>query len=246
MCVCYIGFYVFQEGAAASNMAKVRICNVDVLNNPAAFLAPFKFEVTFECIESLSADLEWKLIYVGSAESERYDQTLDTVLVGPVVEGRHRFCFDADPPDPNLIPVDDVIGVTIILLICEYHKQEFLRIGYYLKTEYSDEELRVHPPDQIDFEKLIRTIQADEPRVTRFRIDWSDKPEANGDDAGSENTTGEEPVLIGHVAPGLAENDTANEPAAAQPQRNNSAQSDDSGVGMDNVLAPEDNDKASG
>lgn len=39
------------------------------------------------------SDLEWKIIYVGSAESEEYDQTLDSVLVGPVPAGRHMFVF---------------------------------------------------------------------------------------------------------------------------------------------------------
>ena len=39
------------------------------------------------------ADLEWKLIYVGSPESEKYDQTLDSVLVGPVAPGSYRFVF---------------------------------------------------------------------------------------------------------------------------------------------------------
>jgi hypothetical protein len=38
-------------------------------------------------------DLEWKLTYVGSAESEKYDQVLDSVLVGPVFPGQYRFVF---------------------------------------------------------------------------------------------------------------------------------------------------------
>lgn len=38
-------------------------------------------------------DLEWKMIYVGSAESEEYDQVLDTIYVGPIPEGRHKFVF---------------------------------------------------------------------------------------------------------------------------------------------------------
>ena len=37
------------------------------------------------------ADLEWKLIYVGSAESEQHDQTLDDVHVGPVKAGKFKF-----------------------------------------------------------------------------------------------------------------------------------------------------------
>ena len=63
-----------------------------LLNGIGIFIA-FQFEITFECIEDLPEDLEWKIIYVGSAESEEFDQTLDTVYVGPVPEGRHMFVF---------------------------------------------------------------------------------------------------------------------------------------------------------
>ena len=45
------------------------------------------------CVCARVLDLEWKIIYVGSAESEEYDQTLDSVLVGPVPAGRHMFVF---------------------------------------------------------------------------------------------------------------------------------------------------------
>ncbi len=38
-------------------------------------------------------ELEWKLVYVGSAEDEKYDQELDSVLVGPVSIGRNKFVF---------------------------------------------------------------------------------------------------------------------------------------------------------
>jgi histone chaperone ASF1 len=62
-------------------MAKVHITNVVVLDNPSSFFNPFQFELTFECIEELKEDLEWKMIYVGSAESEEHDQVLDTVSV---------------------------------------------------------------------------------------------------------------------------------------------------------------------
>lgn len=33
------------------------------------------------------------MIYVGSAESEEYDQILDSVFVGPIPEGKHMFVF---------------------------------------------------------------------------------------------------------------------------------------------------------
>ena len=34
-------------------MAKIHIPKVVVLNNPAPFFSPFKFEITLECIEDL-------------------------------------------------------------------------------------------------------------------------------------------------------------------------------------------------
>jgi hypothetical protein len=76
---------------------------VTVLDNPTHFTNPFQFEITFECLEPLNdgacagrgfrirpppgflcpcvaepcsrrADLEWKLIYVGSAYDQQKDQ----------------------------------------------------------------------------------------------------------------------------------------------------------------------------
>lgn len=157
-------------------MAKVYITNVVVLDNPTNFLNPLQFELTFECIEELKEDLEWKMIYVGSAESEQYDQVLDTIYVGPVPEGRHIFVFQADPPDVARIPEQDVVGVTIVLLTCSYRGQEFVRVGYFINNDYSDPELRENPPTKPIFEKLTRNILASKPRVTRFKINWDDAP----------------------------------------------------------------------
>ncbi|KAG7250676.1 hypothetical protein CRUP_017237 [Coryphaenoides rupestris] len=132
-------------------MAKVQVLNVSVLDNPSPFRNPFQFEITFECMEDLPEDLEWKIIYVGSAESEEYDQTLDSVLVGPVPAGRHMFVFQADAPNTGLIPESDAVGVTVVLITCTYRGQEFIRIGYYVNNEYTDPELRENPPIKPDY-----------------------------------------------------------------------------------------------
>ncbi|XP_003706603.1 histone chaperone asf1 isoform X1 [Megachile rotundata] len=155
-------------------MAKVQLANVAVLDNPSPFLNPFQFEVTFECIEELKEDLEWKMIYVGSAESEDFDQVLDTIYVGPIPEGRHMFIFQADPPDVSRIPVNDALGVTVVLLTCSYRGHEFVRVGYFINNEYTDAELRENPPPQPQFDKVQRNILGDKPRVTRFKINWDD------------------------------------------------------------------------
>lgn len=155
-------------------MAKVNICNVVVKDNPGCFLSPFQFEITFECIEDLNDDLEWKIIYVGSAESEEYDQTLDSVVVGPIIAGKHMFVFEANPPDPNRIPREDAVGVTVVLLTCSYKNQEFIRVGYYVNNEYFDPDLKENPPIEPRFDKLQRNLLATCPRVTRFKIDWGE------------------------------------------------------------------------
>ena len=62
------------------------------------------------------SDLEWKLIYVGSAEDEKCDQELESVLVGPVNCGTFRFVFQ----------VKITVGVhmthvtnTVLLRVCQ-------------------------------------------------------------------------------------------------------------------------------
>ncbi|KAH9280236.1 Histone chaperone ASF1B [Echinococcus granulosus] len=155
-------------------MAKVNVCDVEVLDNPATFFDNFKFRITFECHEPLEDDLEWKVVYVGSAYNSSLDQTLDSILVGPVPVGRHQFVFEVDAPDPKKILPEDLVGVTVVLIQALYHEQEFIRIGYYVNNEYKSEELRNEPPAEPLLDELKRSIIASDPRVTRFPIDWGD------------------------------------------------------------------------
>ncbi|KAG8382833.1 hypothetical protein BUALT_Bualt05G0119500 [Buddleja alternifolia] len=163
--------------AEIGTMSAVNIKDVTVLDNPAPFVDPFQFEISYECLTPLKDDLEWKLTYVGSAEDETYDQVLESVLVGPVNVGNYRFVFQADPPDPSKIREEDIIGVTVLLLTCSYQGQEFLRVGYYVNNDYDDEQLREEPPQKVLVEKVQRNILADKPRVTKFPIDFH--PENN-------------------------------------------------------------------
>ena len=64
--------------------------------------------------------MEWKLLYVGNAEDSEYDQVLEEVMVGPVVQGIHKFVFQAPAPNHEKILNEDLIGVTVVLLTCEY------------------------------------------------------------------------------------------------------------------------------
>jgi len=183
-------------------MALVNITNVIVLDNPTAFSNPFQFEVEFECLGELEDDLEWKVTYVGSAEDSSKDQVLEEVMVGPIPQGVSKFVLQADAPNSALIPAVDLVGVTVVLITCSYREKEFVRIGYYVNNEYyidapqpppenalpesvpqnptgprpaSDDEIKVilESNQPITIERIVRNILSDQPRVTRFQIDWT-------------------------------------------------------------------------
>ncbi|THV45464.1 hypothetical protein BGAL_0485g00030 [Botrytis galanthina] len=153
-------------------MSVVSLLGVNVLNNPAKFGDPYEFEITFECLEALQKDLEWKLTYVGSATSDEHDQELDSLLVGPIPVGTNKFLFQADAPDTKRIPDAEILGVTVILLTCAYDGREFVRVGYYVNNEYDSEELNADPPAKPLLDRVKRNVLAEKPRVTRFAIKW--------------------------------------------------------------------------
>ncbi|CAF1234170.1 unnamed protein product [Didymodactylos carnosus] len=159
-------------------MVKVLLTNVVVHNNPSKFSSNFKFEIQFECLEQLMHELEFKLIYVGSAETCEHDQVLDVVVIDAVPAGTYKFLFEAPPPDRNKIPVDDVVGVTVVLVKGMYRDHEFVRVGYYVLNEYDDPELKENPPTKPDFDKLSRNIAVGDPRVTTFPINWGENPDS--------------------------------------------------------------------
>jgi hypothetical protein len=114
------------------------------------------------CANISLADLEWKIIYVGSAASSDCDQELDCVLVGPVPIGTSKFVLSVrnynaiyvaggaregylrstdlqtPPPDHGRIPEDDILGATVVLITCSYKNQEFIRVGYWINNTYGE------------------------------------------------------------------------------------------------------------
>ena len=145
----------------------VSVANVAPLKNPANFGDDLDFEITFESTRALPGDLEWSVVYVGSADDSARDQTLADVEVGPVPAGTSRFVLSADAPDPAKIPAADLLGVTVVLVCCAYRGQEFLRIGYYVNNEAPEGEA----PSKAN---VTRTLLAEQPRVTRVDIDWGE------------------------------------------------------------------------
>lgn len=154
-------------------MAAVNVVNISVVNNPGKFTDNLAFEITFECVSALKEDLEWKVVYVGSATSPKYDQELDSVLVGPVPLGTSRFVLDVPPPDPKKIPDDDLLGATVAMVTCSYGGKEFIRIGYWISNSYAEPLAEGESaPKPCPPEKVVRNILSDRPRVTRWTIPW--------------------------------------------------------------------------
>ncbi|KAJ1920770.1 Histone chaperone asf1 [Tieghemiomyces parasiticus] len=171
-------------------MSLVNITDIKILDNPTAFQNPYHFEVTFECLQELEDDLEFKLIYVGSADNSLLDQELESVLVGPVPVGVNKFALTADPPKPESLQPEDILGVTVIILACSYKNEEFVRVGYYVNNEYTEEELRENPPETVAFDKVQRNVLAEKPRVTRFNIKWDTPAGEEGGEVGESATDG--------------------------------------------------------
>ena len=62
--------------------------------------------------------------------------------------------MQAKSPDPNKIPDEDLVGVTVVLLTCSYKEREFVRVGYYVNNEYTEEEMKENPPARPVIEKV--------------------------------------------------------------------------------------------
>ena len=65
------------------------------------------------------------------------------------------FIFQADAPNPGLIPDTDAVCLTVVLITCTQEDQEFIRVGYYVNNEYTETELRENPPVKPDFSKVM-------------------------------------------------------------------------------------------
>jgi len=80
-----------------------------------------------------------------------------------------------------------------VLLTCSYGDQEFVRVGYYVNNEYADPGLAENPPSSLRIEHVWRSILADQPRVTRFPIDFdgSSTMPLSGDEAAGYGGCGE-------------------------------------------------------
>ena len=92
-------------------MAQVHINNIIVKNNPGKALDPFMFDITFECFNSLPGLFDWKIIYIGSPNNQDCDQVIDTFEMENLAVGVMNFTVDSNPPNFNVIPQEEIVGI---------------------------------------------------------------------------------------------------------------------------------------
>lgn len=89
----------------ADMSSRIMLDSICVENNPSLFTEPIHLKVTFSSLEPLTDELEWRIIYVGSAFNEDYDQTLEVFEVGPIAQpSTMQFMIECSPPNPYKVP----------------------------------------------------------------------------------------------------------------------------------------------
>ena len=73
----------------------------------------------------------------------------------------------------------------IIEFTGSYLEQKFIQIGYYVNNDYAVPFEPENYPNPVDISLLSRNILADEPRVTRYAIDWTGQAPVNNNYSGS-------------------------------------------------------------
>ncbi|KAG5480312.1 hypothetical protein LSCM4_06078 [Leishmania orientalis] len=151
----------------------LQLLEIELLGaNPDAYTSQFQWRMRVEAAASLPDTVSVSFVWVGSASSPQYDQVLDDFEVGPLDKGVTEFTLECDAPQMELVPVEDVMGVTILLISFQYHGQEFLRVGYYTQVAYFDAQLNQNPPPLPQRELLGRFVAMPQPAVTVTPIEW--------------------------------------------------------------------------
>jgi histone chaperone ASF1 len=157
-------------------MSKIKVTNILLSDQPSGFLTPFRIEIFIESSALLLEKLEWKIIYVGSAESSNYDQVLDDIMVPIEDVGPVSFELLVDPPNPALIPsMNDLLGPSVLMISALYKSSEFFRVSYFVYNNYVEEVPGGLNESNFDINKVFRCVLTDKPRIKLNDIDWNDE-----------------------------------------------------------------------
>lgn len=154
-------------------IASVQLSELELLSaNPAYFTEPMQWRVRIDLLERLPRPVTMSFVWVGSARSDKHDQTLDEFEVGPLACGPNEFIVDHNAPDVDEIPREELLDIAGMYLMFSYAGQPFLRVAYCVKVAYWDEQLNLAPPRAPRTEMLGRNVLMQRPMMSTFYVDW--------------------------------------------------------------------------
>jgi histone chaperone ASF1 len=109
----------------------ISITHISLSKNPTPFLSSIDFAFTYEVHQVLTAPLEWKITYVGSAGDESYDQILEEFEINSLELGSSmKFTVECSPPNCEKIPRKELLSIfasildlTAIIITVAYKQQ---------------------------------------------------------------------------------------------------------------------------
>ena len=75
-------------------MSLVNVLNVIAKQSKTPFLSNISFDIYFESVRNLKYPLTWRIIYIGQAANDEYDQILEEAEMDCEVAGRMQFTLD--------------------------------------------------------------------------------------------------------------------------------------------------------
>tara|TARA_B110000285_G_scaffold216606_1_gene264064 strand:+ start:118 stop:378 length:261 start_codon:yes stop_codon:yes gene_type:complete len=75
-------------------MSLVNVLNVIVKESKTPFTHPIAFDIYFESVKNLKHSLTWRIIYIGQASNDEYDQVLEEAEMDCEVAGRMMFTLE--------------------------------------------------------------------------------------------------------------------------------------------------------
>ena len=121
-------------------MSRVNVTNIILTNQQEPFLKPISLSIYFDVLSPLQGPIEWRAIYVGSADSIEYDQILGYLSVPIDQPGEKQFEWSIRAPDPRLIPsLDDLLGASVLMISAQFLSQEFFRCSYFVYNNCKEE-----------------------------------------------------------------------------------------------------------
>ena len=78
-------------------MSLVNVLNVIVKQSKTPFAEKINFQIYFESVRALKHSLTWRVIYIGQAANDQYDQVLEDAEMECEVPGRMEFELSVSP-----------------------------------------------------------------------------------------------------------------------------------------------------